>query len=154
MVLDLWLATPFGPNQPKTSFQVPESSFKFHFNILAFYQIPLWTRDKMKPCLSKLEVGFSAYGLVSLLGPIGPKVVLRPQAPGLRFILIFQELIQIFLWVVDKIRSCFLKLKVEFLTYGSISPLGPIGPKVVPPGLRSILIFQEVIRFSSGLWIK
>ena len=34
---------------------------------------------KMRPCLQKLDPGFSTYDFVSLLDPIGPKLVLRPQ---------------------------------------------------------------------------
>ena len=46
--------------------------------------------DKMRPCLSKLELGFWTYRffIVMSLGS-GPKLVFRPQAPGLRFTLIF-----------------------------------------------------------------
>ena len=41
---------------------------------------------KMRPCLQKLDPGFSTYGFVSLLGPIGPKLGLRPQTPKATFL--------------------------------------------------------------------
>ena len=44
----------------------------------------------MSICLLKLEVGFWTYGLVNLLGLIGPKLVFRPQAPNWLYVLIFR----------------------------------------------------------------
>ena len=41
---------------------------------------------KMRPCLQKLDPGFSTYDFVSLLDPFGPKLVLRPQTPKATFL--------------------------------------------------------------------
>ena len=40
--------------------------------------------EKMRFCFWKLELGFWSYGLISLLGPIGPNIVSRSQNPRSR----------------------------------------------------------------------
>ena len=49
--------------------------------------------DKLRPCLWKLELGFRTCSLISLLGPVGPKLVFRPQITSWKFILKFEKFI-------------------------------------------------------------
>ena len=81
-VLVLWLNKSFGLNYPKSSFQTSDPWVKVYFNILGVHQIFLQILDKKSICLRKLEEGFWTYGFVSLLGPIGPNLVVRPQNLG------------------------------------------------------------------------
>ena len=62
--------------------------------VILMHWIHLLILDKVRPCLSKLELGFWTYRLliVTSFGP-GPKLVFRPQTPDLRFIL-FLEIIR------------------------------------------------------------
>ena len=80
-VLVLWLNKAFGLNCPKSSFQTSDPWVKVYFNILGVHQTFLWILDKKSVCLRKLEVGFWMYGFVSLLGPIVPNLIFRPQTP-------------------------------------------------------------------------
>ena len=48
---------------------------------------------KMRSCLWKLEPGFWTYGWIHLLGPSGPNVLSRSQAPSSRNFLKFHDFI-------------------------------------------------------------
>ena len=55
-------------------------------DILVKHFIQLNILHKVRPCLQKLDTGFCTYGFVSLLAPIGPKVILRPKTPKASFL--------------------------------------------------------------------
>ena len=40
----------------------------------------------MRTSLQKFDPGFWTYGFVSLLAPVGPKLVIRPQTPEATFL--------------------------------------------------------------------
>ena len=77
-----------GPKWPKCSLLVPGHKVKNVFEISWFHWIHLKILEKMRPCLWKLELGFSNNGLISLLpkalGPNCPKLVFRLQTPNVR----------------------------------------------------------------------
>ena len=52
------------------------------------------TLDKMRSCMLKLVVGFRSYGLIRLLGPIGPNIVSKPQTPKLKNFGTFHDFIE------------------------------------------------------------
>ena len=91
--------------------------------------------EKMRSCLWKLEPGFWTCSWICLLGPSGPNVVFRPQAQGPLFFFEISWFYWIHLIIHEKMRSCFWKLKLGFLSNGLISPLekalSPNCPKLV-----------------------
>ena len=104
--------------------------------------------EKMKSCLWKVELWFWTYSWTLLLGPSGPTVVSRPQAPRSINYLTFQNFIGFILWFLKKMRSCLWILEPESCTYGWIRLLGPSRPNVVPrPQAPKANKFFEVSKF-------
>ena len=60
--------------------------------------------------------------------------------------------------ILDKMRSCMLKLVVGFRSYGLIPPLGRGGPNVVSrpqtPELQNFGTFHDFIESNIGVWTK
>ena len=71
--------------------QVPRSRHFLKFHDFIRFKI----LKKMRSCLSKLEPGFWTYGWICLLGPSGPNVVFRSQAPRSRHFLRFHILLDL-----------------------------------------------------------
>ena len=80
-VLDLCLDMSSGPKWPKFSFYAPGSKVMTFFEILWFYWIHVIILEKIRSYLWILEPGFWTYVWICLLGPSGPNLVSRPQAP-------------------------------------------------------------------------
>ena len=78
--------------------QVPRSRHFLKFHDFIRFKI----LKKMRSCLSKLEPGFWTYGWICLLGPSGPNVVFRSQAPRSRHFLRFHNFIGFILWFLRK----------------------------------------------------
>ena len=109
--------------------------------------------EKMRSCLWKLELWFWTYSWIHSLGPSGPNVVSKPQAP--RSIIFFWhfKVYWIYLTILEKMRSCLRILEPGFWTYGWIHLLGPSHPNVVPspqaPRSINFLRFHNFNRFFS-----
>ena len=106
-------------------------------------------------CLWKLEPGFWPCGWICLLGPSGPNVVSRPQAPRSRHFLRFHDFIGFTSWLLRKWGPVFLKIgaRVLDLWLDWICLLDPSGPNVVSrpqvPRSRHYLRFHDFIGFTS-----
>ena len=92
----------FNPNWHKCSFWAPGPKVKTFFEILWFYWIHLMILEKMRSCLWIFELGFWAYGWIRLLGPSGPNLVSRPQAPWSRHFLRFYHFNGFISWFLRK----------------------------------------------------
>ena len=87
--------------------------------------------EKMSSCFWKLKLGFWSYGVIRLLGPVGPNIVSRPQTLRSIYFLRFQNFIELISWFCRKWGLFLWKLKLRFQTYGLIRFLDPIGPNVI-----------------------
>ena len=60
--------------------------------------------------------------------------------------------------ILDKMRSCMLKLVVGFRSYDLIRLLGPSGPNIVSrpqtPELQNFEKFHDFIESNIGFWTK
>ena len=75
-------------------------------------------------CWWKLELCLTTHNLINLSGPNSPNLVSKPQTTRSIF---FKDLIILFCIILDKMRACLWRLKLEFCTYGLISLLSSTG---------------------------
>ena len=84
--LQLWFGTYITcPSGSNVALWAPDSKVKKFFEISWFSWIHFMILEKMKSCLSKVQLEFWAYGLIRLLGPGGPNIVSGPQTPRSNF---------------------------------------------------------------------
>ena len=123
-----------------------------------FYWIHLMILEKMRSCFRKLKLKFWTYGLMFLLGPIGPNVVSRPQTPTSRYFLRFHSFIGFISWFFRK-WSPVLKIEAGLLDLW-LGMLHPIGANVVsrPQTPRYLLFYWTHLMIlekrSSCFWIR
>ena len=99
---------------------------------------------KMRSCLWKLEPGFWTYGWIRLLGPSGPNVLSRSQAPSSRNFLKFHDFIGFI--------SSFLRKWLD-TSFGSKWPKCAVFRLQVPRS-RQFLRFHDFIGFISSFMRK
>ena len=85
VVLELWLVRFLNPIGPKLVFRPQILSWKVLNTFWWIHWIHIEILVKMRFCLWKLKLGFTTYYLVSLLGWIGSKWVIRHQVPSSGF---------------------------------------------------------------------
>ena len=121
----------FGSNCPKSICQAPDSWVKIYSNILDVHQIFLWILDKMSILLVKIGSRVLELQLGKSFGPNWPKTSFWALDPQLMACSDIQVKHFIQLKILHKVRPCLQKLDKRFCTYGFVSFLVSIGPRLV-----------------------
>ena len=110
-------------------------------------------------CLWKLEPGFWPCGWICLLGPSGPNVVSRPQAPRSRHFLRFHDFIGFTSWFLRKwgpVCKNWSQGSGRMARFVSLAGHQPTGPNVVSrpqsPRSKHFLRYHDFIGFTSWFW--